>query len=222
MTVHPHVALTGPTFKAELAISLIDEGGKHEDLIYAIRIHNQAMSAITNFHELYVQSQKSKAEAPTHGEQDLLRAMLLFACSGLDAVVKQLIEDALGTVLDHDLGAQQQFKTFVERRLKKASAADDRERALNPPASPDMSFLAELLVSFDPRSKLIDALTEALRSDSLQSRDQLLRVAAHFALTKDDVMADDKATREAFDARNQITHEMDIDLPSGKDRRERE
>jgi len=40
--------------------------------------------------------------------------MLLFACSGLDAVVKQLIQDTLATVLDHDEGAQREFKKFVE------------------------------------------------------------------------------------------------------------
>jgi hypothetical protein len=48
-----------------------------------------------------------------------------------------------------------------------------------------------------------------------------LKVAAHFALTKDEVMANDKVTQEAFTARNQIAHEMFIDLQSRKGRRER-
>ena len=234
MTVHPHTpqpkpatqtvapASEMPTLKSELAITVIDEAGKHEDSISAIRIHNQAMAAIANFHDLYVQSQKSKTEPHSHGEQDLLRAMLLFACSGLDAVVKQLITDALGTVLDHDLGAQQQFKVFVERRLRKSSGIEDRDRSPAIPVIQDVGLLADLLVSVDPRSKLIDVLTESLKAESLQSRDQLLRVAAHFALTRDQVMADDRTTRDAFEARNQITHEMDVDLPSGKERRERD
>jgi hypothetical protein len=34
-------------------------------------------------------------------------------------------------------------------------------------------------------------------------------------------MAHDKVTKEAFDARNQITHEMDVDLRDGKGRRNR-
>jgi hypothetical protein len=230
MSVHPKIT-SGPTpapkkrtFKAALATTTIDEGGKHDALVFAIRIHNQAMAAIENFHELYLDSQHSKSEEEehSHGEQDLLRAMLLFACSGLDAVVKQLITDSLGPILHHDEGAQQQFKIFVERRLKKSSATDDRDRISSSSAVTDVGLLADLLVSVDPRSKLIGVLTENLKAESLQSVDQLLRVAAHFALTKDDIMADDKATREAFRARNQITHEMDVDLPSGKDRRERD
>ncbi len=35
-------------------------------------------------------------------------------------------------------------------------------------------------------------------------------------------MENDKITKEAFDARNQIAHEMDVDLASGKGRRERD
>ena len=148
--------------------------------------------------------------------------MLLFACSGLDAVVKQLIQDALEHVLRHDDGAQREFKKFAERRLKKGPIGEDRDRSVANQNSADVSFLAELLVSFDPRSLLIPALTNALVADSLQSRDQLLKVAAHFALTKDDVMANDRATKEAFDARNQIAHEMDVDLQNGRGRRERD
>jgi len=228
MTVHPHQPsppqVAKRAFKVALATTIIDEAGKHDALIFAIRIHNQAMAAIENFHDLYVDSQHSKpdAESHSHGEQDLLRAMLLFACSGLDAVVKQLITDALGPILNHDEGAQQQFKIFVERRLKKSSAPDDRDRGSSSSSVTDVGLLADLLVSLDPRSKLIDVLTENLKAESLQSVDQLLRVAAHFALTREQIMADDKATREAFKARNQITHEMDVDLPSGKDRRERD
>lgn len=180
------------------------------------------MAAVSNFHALYVAGRTSGTTAASHEEQDLLRAMLLFACSGLDAVVKQLIQDALETVLEHDEGAQREFKKFAERRLKKSSTGEERERTLTGQNIPDVSLLAELLVSFNPRALLVFTLTKTLISDSLQSRDQLLKVASHFALTKDDVMSDDKVTKEAFDARNQIAHEMDVDLQSGKGRRARD
>jgi hypothetical protein len=62
-------------------------------------------------------------------------------------------------------------------------------------------------------------VVSALIADSLQSRDQLLRVAAHFALTMGDVMASSAVTQQAFIARNQITHEMDIE--GGLGQRER-
>jgi hypothetical protein len=210
-----------PIFKAKLEIGTMDEGRLPQELKHAVLIHNQMVAAISNFHRLYVDSQNTGTETATHGDQDLLRAMLLFACSGLDAVVKQLVQDALPKVLDHDEGAQREFKKFAERRLKRAQSVDEPEKGTAGQTFTDVRFLAELLVSFNPRSQLISALTNFLVSDSLQSRDQLLRVAAHFALTKDDVMKNDRVTKEAFDARNQITHEMDIDLPSGKGRRER-
>lgn len=230
MSVHPHNSQATPleafrrVFKAALATTVIDEAGKSDALTFAIRIHNQMVSAIDSFHDLYLDSQQSKPqeEQHSHGEQDLLRAMLLFACSGLDAVVKQLITDALRTVLGQDEGAQQQFKTFVERRLRKSSSIEDRDRSSNSSSIADIGLLADILVNVDPRAKLIDILTETLKAESLQSVDQLLRVAAHFALTREEIMADDKVTREAFKARNQITHEMDVDLPGGRDRRERD
>jgi hypothetical protein len=208
-------------FRDQLKTTTIDESREPEPVKRAILIHNQAMVAIANFHSLYVQSHKIDPKSTGHGDQDLLRAMLLFSCSGLDAVVKQLIQDALETVLKHDDGAQREFKKFAERRLKKSSTGEERDRPASGQYSPDVALLAELFVSFDPRGLLISTLTRTLISDSLQSRDQLLKVAAHFALTRDEVMSNDKITQEAFNARNQIAHEMDIDLQSGRGRRER-
>jgi NADH dehydrogenase FAD-containing subunit len=56
---------------------------------------------------------------PTDEKQDLLRAMLIFATAGLDSMVKQLITDALPSVIEIDLGATAMFKKYVERRLEK-------------------------------------------------------------------------------------------------------
>src|SRR5437763_1411024 len=53
----------------------------------------------------------------TDHEQDLLRAALIFAAAGLDSMVKQLVRDALHSVLRRDPGAQVQFAEFVHSRL---------------------------------------------------------------------------------------------------------
>ena len=193
------------------------EATKHATLIY-----NQAADAVTNFDRYYVNSQrileeKGKAIA---GADDLLRAMLLFACSGLDAVVKQLVQDALEIILHNDPGAQNEFRKFVERRIKRG-AADEADRLNVGSSTLDSKLLAELMVSFDPRAKLVAMLTRSLTSNSLQSRDQLLKVAAHFALSAAEVMDEPNVTKEAFDARNKIVHEMDVDLASGNARRQR-
>jgi hypothetical protein len=209
--------MTGAGAAHHFKDKLQTKGIAHErwprQLSRAILVHNQAMIAMENFHTLYVEG---RGQGNGREVSDLLRAMLLFACAGLDAVIKQLVHDTLGSVLEHDDGAQREFKKFVERRLKKAPSADERERVLG---LPDVALLADLLVSFDLRARLVGYLTDALVADSLQSRDQLLRVAAHFALTMDDVMANSKVTQEAFSARNQITHEMDIE--GGVGQRER-
>ena len=194
------------------------EATKHATLIY-----NQAAEAVTNFDRYYVNSQgifKEESEAVA-GDDDLLRAMLLFACSGLDAVVKQLVQDALEIILRNDPGAQNEFRKFVERRIKRG-AADDADRFNVGSSVVDSKLLAELMCSFDPRAKLVAMLTKSLTSDSLQSRDQLLKVAAHFALSAAEVMDESNVTKEAFDARNKIVHEMDVDLASGNARRQRD
>ena len=202
-----------------LKLETMDTVGIPDAIKHATIIHNEMLKSLRNFHDLYM---AQPSVAPAHenaspGAQDLLRAMLLFACSGLDAVVKQLIEDALETVLKHDLGAQRELQKFVERRLKRNSSSDETERG-----TLDITLLSQLLVSFDVRSHLIGTLRYSLSSDSLQSRDQILKVAAHFAITRDDVMASPDDTKRAFDARNQIVHEMDIQLDNGDQRRVRD
>lgn len=210
------------SFEAAIALETKDTDGVAALVLRAHLIHNQTIKALTSFHSLYEISLGSGAPGDPDqmdSAQDLLRAMLLFACSGLDAVVKQLIEDSLHDVLQLDPGAQGEFQKFVERRLKRGATGDEADRGSG--SGFDASLLARLLVSFDPRSSLIADLKYHLRSDSLQSRDQLLKVAAHFAITRDEIMSDPDATKLAFDARNQIVHEMDIDLDAGDQRRER-
>lgn len=210
------------TLKSALKVEPLPES-QFEATKHATLIYNQAAEAVTNFDRYYVNSQrileeKGKAVA---GADDLLRAMLLFACSGLDAVVKQLVQDAMGAILHTDPGAQNEFRKFVERRIKRG-AADDADRLNLGNSVLDSKLLAELMVSFDPRAKLVAMLTRSLTSDSLQSRDQLLKVAAHFALSAAEVMDEPNVTKDAFDARNKIVHEMDVDLASGNARRQRD
>ncbi len=51
-----------PNFKDELAIDSIEEGSGPEVLRRAILIHNQTVAAISNFHGLFVDSQKAGSE----------------------------------------------------------------------------------------------------------------------------------------------------------------
>ena len=87
--------------------------------------------------------QGSRRGAPTDVRQDLLRAMLTFASSGLDALVKQLVRDTLPSIIDNNEGASNMFSnTFVERRLKMGEGINHR-------------LLAKIISHSNPRSHLI-------------------------------------------------------------------
>jgi hypothetical protein len=134
---------------------------------------------------------------PTDHEQDLLRAALLFAAAGLDAMVKQLIRDALGKVQESDPGSKQQFSEYLQARL-----------ARTPPI--DVKMLAQALMADSPREHMRNELFRELTGSSLQSKDQLLKVAAHFAIGAQQLTSNLDQLKKTFDARNQIAHEMDI------------
>ena len=126
-----------------------------------------AYDAASHFLELFesVRQDRRAKGAPRNREQDLLRAMLVFACAGLDSMLKQMVRDALVSVIDRDQGAEAQFRSFVEKRLSRQG-------------NPDPKLLSELLTSRNPRSVLIGHLVDDLTSRSLQSKDEVLRAAS--------------------------------------------
>ena len=112
-------------------------------------------------------------------------------------MVKQLVRDALQTVVSKESGAHAQFTDYVQGRLKRMD-----------PAS--LKFLAETIAAESPSEHLKQELTRELTDSSLQSKDQLLRVAAYFAIPAGEISKDMTKLKKVFDTRNQIAHEMDI------------
>jgi hypothetical protein len=141
-------------------------------------------------------SRKAKG-TPTDHEQDLLRASLLFAAAGLDAMAKQLIRDALELTHKKEIGSHQEFSNYVQSRLMKGTSLD-------------IKYVTQALLADHPKTFLREELVRELTSNSLQSKDQLLRVASYFAIPADEVVSDLKKLKNVFDARNQIAHEMDV------------
>lgn len=151
------------------------------------------------------------AEHDATFKEDVLRAMLTFASSGLDSMIKQLVREALPIVIDKREGAQQEFQKFVERRLRKG-----KEGHL------DNEFIAGVLVRRDPRRHLVEQFVERLSSKSLQSVEGIQRVGAAFDIGSNILIPDRHALKEVFEARNQIVHEMDVDFTdAGRHRRPR-
>lgn len=134
--------------------------------------------------------------AATDKDQDLLRAMLTFACAGLDSLVKQLIKDALPDVINCNEAAERTFRTDIERRIRREEIAH--------------KLLADVLTRQRPRDRLIEILVSDLTSQSLQSKDQLLRVGSFFDIQSNSITDDPSRLDGIFTARNQIVHEMDI------------
>lgn len=121
--------------------------------------HNAASSFLDIF-EATRKTRKAKG-TPTDEEQNLLRAMLVFAGAGLDSMIKQLVRDALSLTIDRSEGAEENLKTFISKRLA-------RQDTLDP------SFLSSVLASRDPRDVLVSELVDDLISQSLQSKEQVL------------------------------------------------
>ena len=159
---------------------------------------HEASSSFLDTFEATRKRRKAKG-APTDEEQDLLRAMLAFATSGLDSTVKQLVKDALPRIVRRDKGASEMFRIHVEKRMQKEDKLDHK-------------FLSSVLVSRFPQRELINDLVDSLCATSLQSKEQLLRVAAAFNIESKSIVQSPQSLKEIFDARNQISHEMDVDF----------
>ncbi|OJU33966.1 MAG: hypothetical protein BGN99_28110 [Alphaproteobacteria bacterium 65-37] len=123
--------------------------------------------------------------------------MLVFASAGLDSLVKQLVRDALRPVIERSEGADAQFRLFVQTKIKRGDGLSDR-------------LIADVLVSRKPRDSLLDVLINDITSESLQSAEQIFRVAAAFDIATSVICPDIKAFKDVFKVRNQIIHEMDV------------
>jgi hypothetical protein len=169
------------------------------ELLSAYSILYRACEAADSFVSAYAtvrQARNARGTATDH-EQDLMRAALIFAAAGLDSCVKQLVRDTLQIVIAKDDGAHRQFTDYVQAKLRRLDGQDVR-------------FLAEAIAADKPALHVQERLVAELTRASLQSKDQILRVAAYFAIPAAEISSDLGKLREIFQARNQIAHEMDI------------
>jgi hypothetical protein len=159
--------------------------------------HDAASSFLEAFQD--VRKARRAKGMPTDEEQDLLRAMLLFASAGLDSLVKQLIRDALPAVLESNEAAAEMFKIFVERRLRTGEDIN-------------LKLLAQVIGDRNPRKQLIALQVKELTSTSLQSTEELLKAGAAFDIPSNELTTDLRRLTDVFRVRNQIAHEMDVDF----------
>jgi hypothetical protein len=167
-------------------------------LVNSHKIYKATHNSVSTFLEYFIQEEKD-SEKPN---QDLLRAMLLFATSGLDSMGKQIIKDCLPKICDIDEGSQLQFKTFLQRKLTKVDSEID------------IKYLADILSQQAPYDRLKDDWIEKLTQNSLQSVEELNTVIAALNLNGNKILNNINYIKQILQARNEITHEMDIQIDS--------
>jgi hypothetical protein len=145
----------------------------------------------------------------TDDEQDLLRAMLVMAAAGLDSMLKQLIRDAMPSLVKVSPPVREGLEKFVTRSIR-----GDAE--VSEPLS-GAKFLARVLAGESQQSQVIEEYIRELTGASLQSPSELAKAVQALGLAN--VKIDVPRFREIFDLRNKIIHELDINLDG--DRRKR-
>lgn len=145
---------------------------------------------------------RGEAGGPLHGrltsaEEDLLRAALVFTGAGLDATLKRLIRDTLPALLESNEQAHRKFEDFAVKQLGGAEAVDGK-------------VLARYIVASNPRERLIEDYIYDLTGSSLQSAEQVDLTAGALGINDGPLRAEINGLRDLFVARNQVSHELDL------------
>jgi len=134
----------------------------------------------------------AKQGTNSDSEVDLLRAAIVFAGAGLDSALKQLIRDALPTLVQVSPDARSGLERFAER------VATDPKRS------------AQALLAPSSRSFVLNAYVFELTGSSLQSVEQVKAVASALGVNDRPLVRQIDNLRELFTARNEISHELDL------------
>jgi len=148
--------------------------------------------------------------AATDEEQDLLRAMLVFSCAGLDSMLKQIIKDALLKIVNSNEKSHAALRQYVSKRLARKS---DIEGAL---LNYDVKFLSDILMQESPREGLINAAIYDFTSGSLQSHEEIFKIITLFGIDPLIITQESETLKKIFGIRNRIIHEMDINFLHSK------
>lgn len=133
----------------------------------------------------------------TDQEGDLIRAAITFSCAGLDAALKRVIRDALPALLERSRPAHERFEKFVALHIGPGEVAHTGR-------------IAQYLVQESPRTALIESYIYDLTGSSLQSAEEVGRVAAALGLDDPILRKRIAGMGDLFKARNQISHELDL------------
>ena len=144
----------------------------------------------------------------TDAEQDLLRAAVVFSSAGLDATLKQIVKDTLPEIIERNPKTRKQLAAYTSRQLRKTKEKESATVAI------DADFLGAILAGDSPRAALTEKFAGHLTADSLQSAEQVQKIASELGIGFESLDVASKDLKETFDVRNRIVHEMDLDVES--------
>jgi hypothetical protein len=176
------------------------------------RAHAAAAALLTAFDASRTKRRATGGQT-TDAEQDLLRAMLVFAGAGLDSTIKQLLRDTLATMVKKNENARASLAKYAARKM--------RDEATSAASAKGFELIATALASGNAQATLIDDYVQALTGESLQSTSQLNSAIAALGLAEA-VTLTASTLKPVFDARNQIAHEMDVLFSGNRKRRSRQ
>jgi hypothetical protein len=170
----------------------------------ASEVYEYAFGSVQSFITLF-QAEKSrrgnKRGILPQAEQDLLRAALTFTCAGLDSVLKHAIKDCLTVILSKDPEVEKRFSEFIEKKISPTTTGNA-----------GLKFLSQVLAKPDSWSALVDSYIGFLVGSSLQSEDEVFRVCSALGIDPTALSLKRGSHKHIFHVRNEVIHEMDIDL----------
>jgi hypothetical protein len=171
-----------------------------------VATHQSVDELFKTLNELRQKSEEARG-AVSEAKKDLARAAIVFTAAGVDACLRTLLHDALGTLLAVDGRAHGAFKGYLYRNRLAGNLSETTKAAVT---------------SVDPREALIELYVRDLTGTSIQSWKDLMRVRDALGLTE--AHLEDAALQmyePFFVARQQVVHELDLVDPSGKGSRGR-
>lgn len=167
--------------------------------------HECAKSLLKSYNEI-CKGEKERAEIDK--EQDLLRAMLVFATAGMDSMLKHLIRESLPELVRIDPKVKTKLESFISRQLRGTIEESSTSSA--------HKFLSKILASESHQKQVIQEYINKLTGRSLQSVEELFGAIDALGLDPKEIGIVIETFKKIFEARNKIVHELDInfDVPT--------
>ncbi|MCD4825807.1 MAG: hypothetical protein K8S55_14535 [Phycisphaerae bacterium] len=192
---------TSPQKKILKSLKITSSCEDCENAKIILKKAHEASSAMLHCFDLLRKERGNLRGGTTDNEQAALRSMLIMAAAGLDSMIKQLIRDTLTPLSHKDEKVNGKLSDFLKRKLQE----DPKFVA---------GLLSSVLIAENQRKQVIELYIDDLTGSSLQSTEELFKAAAALGIQTHGI---DKAKdKPIFDARNQMIHELDIDLSAAR------